>query len=69
VTRRLPALVGVAAALAAGVVVFGVQTHLFPGADALAGVLGALALGYAAKTLAALGLTRPAPPAERADDD
>ncbi|HEY7521307.1 MAG TPA: hypothetical protein VIE36_23705 [Methylomirabilota bacterium] len=64
----LPALVGVVAALVAAAVVLGVETHLFPGADALFGVLGALALGYVAKALAALGLTRPAPPAENDRD-
>jgi hypothetical protein len=65
----MPALVGAVAALVAGAIVFGVETHLFPGADALVGVLGAVSLGYAAKTLATLGLTRPAPPAEPTDDD
>jgi hypothetical protein len=69
VTGRLPVLVGAAAALVAIAVVVGVQTHLFPGADALIGVFGALAIGYAAKTLAALGLTRPAPPTESTDDE
>ena len=67
--RRLSALVGLAAALAAGAVVLGVETHLFPGADTVVGVLGALGLGYAAKALAAFGLTRPAPPAEPPPDD
>ena len=66
-TRWLPVLVATAAALIAVAVVLGVKTHLFPGADAVVGVLGALALGYAAKTLAALGLSRAAPP-EPTDD-
>jgi hypothetical protein len=68
-TRWLPALVGLAAALVAVAVLFGVDTRLFPGGDALTGVLGSLAIGYAAKTLAALGLARPAPPAEATDDE
>lgn len=68
-TRWLPALVGVAAALVAMAVLFGVETHLFPGADALIGVLGSLAIGYTAKTFAALGLARPAPPVAPTDDD
>ena len=65
--RWLPALVGVAAALVAGAVVLRVETRLFPGADALLGVCGSLAIGYAAKMLAALGLSRPAPPEARDD--
>lgn len=67
-TRWLPALVGTAAALAAAALLFDVDTHLFPGADAVIGVLGALAIGYTAKTLAALGLSRPAPPDEPTDE-
>ena len=44
--RRLSALVGLAAALAAGAVVLGVETHLFPGADTVVGVLGALGIAW-----------------------
>jgi hypothetical protein len=69
VSRLLPALVGIAAALVAAGIVFRVESHGFPGADAVTGVLGALGIGYAAKALAAAGLTRSAPPPERADDD
>ena len=68
-TRWLPWLVGTGAALAAVGVVLRVPTHLFPGGDAVVGVLGALALGYAAKTLAAVGLSRRAPTVTRGDDD
>jgi hypothetical protein len=42
-----------------------IETRGFAGADTLVGVLGALAIGYTAKTLAAMGLTRPG----SADDD
>jgi hypothetical protein len=68
-TRWLPALVGTAAGLVALAVVSGIETHLFPGSDALVGVLGSLAIGYAGKTLAALGLSSPPAPAEPADDE
>jgi hypothetical protein len=69
VRRWLPPLVGTAAALVTVAVLFGVETHLFAGADALIGVLGALAIGYTAKTLAALGLSRPAPSSAIDQDD
>jgi hypothetical protein len=68
-TRWLPLLVGLVATLVAIAVLLGVDTHLFPGGDALTGVLGSLAIGYGAKTLGALGLARPAPPAEASDDE
>jgi hypothetical protein len=42
-----------------------IETRGFAGADTLVGVLGALAIGYTAKTLAGMGLTRPG----SADDD
>lgn len=67
--RQLSALVGAVAALVAAAMILGVETHAFPGADALVGVLGALAIGCVAKTLGALGLTRPAPPPEPDDHD
>ena len=66
-TRWLSALVGAVAILVVGATIAGVETHGFPGLVALVGVVAALALGYAAKTLGALGLTRPAPPEERTD--
>jgi hypothetical protein len=69
VSRLLPALVGIAAALVAVGIVFRIESHGFPGADAVTGVLGALGIGYAAKALAGAGLTRPAPPPDRADDE
>jgi hypothetical protein len=69
VRRRLPALVGAAAALVAISVLVGAEMHRFGGADALIGALGALAIGYTAKTLAALGLSRPAPSGTVDQDD
>ena len=65
--RPLSALVGAVAALVAAAMILGVETHAFPGADAVVGVLGALAIGGVARTLGALGLTRPAPPPEPDD--
>ena len=63
--RQLALLVGIAGALTVLPVVADIQTRGFPGADTLVGVLGALAIGYTAKTLVAVGLTRPG----SADDD
>jgi hypothetical protein len=63
--RRLALLVGIAGALTVLPVLAMIETRGFAGADTLVGVLGALAIGYTAKTLAAMGLTRPG----SADDD